>query len=426
MTGCGSLVLTNVTLPDGRIKDISLGDGTVSHIGAGLVHENVINCSGQLVLPGATDIHVHMRGGAQSAKEDWRSGSQSAIAGGVTLVVDQPNTVPPLTTTERFARRVQEARAHTACHFAINSAVTANTDLNAMWAAGAMNFGETFYGPSSYGETISTPALELALIRIRALGGLATIHAEKIAPVLAGDLAGHARTRPPQGEVEAIRAVLHRNNTGCRLHFCHLSTAAAVDVAGHSSVEVTPHHLFLSAESFRNPADTTGKVNPPLRTERDRKALWARWDRIDIIASDHAPHTGTEKRLPFEGAPAGIPGVETMMPLLVAEVIEKNISLPSLIRKTSERPASLLGIRKSGFDIGDRADFALYPKTPVRITSDSLHSKCGWTPYENFSAVFPRIVIINGSVSYQEGEFLKGSPQWFPGRGYKKTKPPTR
>jgi dihydroorotase len=420
MTGRVPLVLKNVTLPDGRVKDISIGDGIVSHFGAGLARENAIDCTGYLVLPGATDIHVHMRGGSQSVKEDWRSGSQSAIAGGVTLVVDQPNTVPPLTTPERFAGRVQEARAHSACHFAINSAVTADTDLKAMWAAGAMNFGETFFGSSSYGETLSEPALGLALSRIRTLGGLATIHAEKIAPLPENDLAGHARARTPQGEIKAIRAVLRRNDTGCRLHFCHLSTAAAVDAVAGLSVEVTPHHLFLSIESLSNPADAAGKVNPPLRTERERAELWGRWDRIDIIASDHAPHTVTEKQLPFERAPAGIPGVETMMPLLVAKVMEKKISVSSLIRKTSEKPALLLGIRKSGFDIGDRADFAIYPKIPVRITADALHSKCGWTPFENLNATFPVIVVMNGSIVFQDGEYIGGSPQWFPGHGYRK------
>lgn len=181
---------------------------------------------------------------------------------------------------------------------------------------------------------------------------------------------------------------------------------------------MTPHHLFLSLESFEQ-SDAFGKVNPPVRRERERKALWERWDRIDAIASDHAPHTREEKQMPFIDAPAGLPGVETMVPLLVAQVLEKRISMASVIRKTSVNPAALLGIQKAGFDIGDRADFAIYPPSPVQISADSLHSKCGWTPYEGYMAVFPTGVIMGGKPVYWDGEFLHGSPQWFPGRGYR-------
>jgi dihydroorotase len=200
------------------------------------------------------------------------------------------------------------------------------------------------------------------------------------------------------------------------MHFCHLSTGGALDSAS-GSAEVTPHHLFLSLESSRYD-NAFLKVNPPLRKENERRALWKRWDSIDVIASDHAPHTVLEKNAPFIDAPAGFPGIETMMPLLVAQVLKRKISIVSLIEKTMTKSASILGIPKAGFNIGERADFALYPKTPRRITADILHSKCGWTPYENFSAVFPSTVIMSGSVCYRDGEFFKGSPQWFPGRGY--------
>jgi dihydroorotase len=414
------LVLRNVTLPDGRIADISMGEGIVLHIGAALPCDRVIDCTGLLVLPGATDIHVHMRGGSQSEKEDWQTGSRSALAGGVTLVVDQPNTVPPLTTPEIFAARLRDAMLNSACHFAVNSALTNDTDIKRMWAAGAMAFGETFFGPSTYGEAIRTSALARSFTDISAIGGLVTVHAEKADEIAENSLMDHDRARPIAGEVEAIRTVQFFNRAVCRLHFCHVSSVAAVDVIGKASLEVTPHHLFLSRESFSNPADPDGKVNPPLRSEKERRKLWRYWDRIDIIASDHAPHTIREKRAPFSDAPAGIPGVETMMPLLVAKVLDKTITAESLIRKTSEGPAALLEIPKAGFATGDRADFALYGKNPARIQADALHSRCGWTPYEGMPAAFPEKVIMGGAVVYNEGEFFRGSPRWFAGKGYQK------
>jgi dihydroorotase len=410
------LLIRNVLLGGGRVADICVRDGTVTHAGAGCAADVVIDAAGSLVLPAAVDLHVHMRGGSQSAKEDWASGSRSALAGGVTVVVDQPNTIPPLTTPEAFAARVQDAQAHSLCSFAINSGVTPATPLAAMWRAGAAAFGETFFAPSSYGEAVDRATLTRALGEIRSLGALATIHAEEVLPGNDEDLGCHAALRPAAGEVRAVREVQACNTAGAALHFCHLSTRESV-LAAEGSVEVTPHHLFLSNEAF-GPGDARGKMNPPLRSERERRALWGAWDRIDAIASDHAPHTREEKGVPFPSAPSGVPGVETMLPLLMAKVLEKKIPVADVIAKTSENPARILGIPPAGFLPGNRADFALYPKKSGNVEGDNLHSRCGWTPYEGMRAVFPERVIMDGVVVFDRGEFIRGSPRWIPGRGY--------
>jgi len=414
-----SLVLKNAGLPDGRVADISLGEGKVIHAGAGGTADRVIDCTGLFVLPGAVDMHVHMRGGPQSAKEDWASGTKSALAGGVTVVVDQPNTVPPVTTPEILQARIQDAQEHAFCHFAINSGVTPSTPLSVMWSAGVMAFGETFFAPSSYGEAITLPELSAALERIHALGGLATIHAEEVLPDPDTSLESHAKVRSPAGELLAVRAVLQANAAGCRLHFCHMSTGpSAAEASKGGSTEATPHHLFLSRERFEQ-TSAFAKVNPPLRSERERKDLFSRWKRIAVVASDHAPHTRTEKQEPFPEAPSGVPGVETMVPLLLAAVLEKRISLPDVIAKTSSSPAAILGIPPAGFSPGSRADFALFPKTAVRIDAGTLHSRCGWTPFEGMQGVFPSHVIMDGQVVYENGEFFKKNPSWIPGSGYK-------
>jgi dihydroorotase len=418
MTGCASLVLKNVSLPTGRVADISVSGGNVTHLGSAKTSDTTIDCTGFLVLPGAIDMHVHMRGGNQSQKEDWQTGTRSALAGGVTVVVDQPNTIPPITTESVFHERLKDAQEHSLCHFAINSGTSANTPFESMWQIGAAAFGEIFFAPSSYGEAIGEATLGQLLERIGALGALATIHAERISPVPDRNLSSHDTSRSSAGEAEAVHAVNRCNQSLCKVHFCHLSTAASLDAAA-GSVEVAPHHLFLSRETFEND-NAFMKVNPPLRTERERRALWERWGRIDVIASDHAPHTVEEKNATFIDAPAGIPGVETMMPLLVTKVLEHTISVQSLIKKTTTNPAALLAIPEAGFNVGNRADFAVYPKTPIRITSDTLHSKCGWTPFENLNATFPVIVVMNGSIVFRDGEYMKGSPQWFPGHGYRK------
>jgi dihydroorotase len=411
-----SLVLGNVTLPSGRVGDVTLAGGRVAHVGARQAGAGCLDCSGLLVLPAAIDMHVHMRGGVQSAKEDWASGSRSALAGGVTVVVDQPNTVPPITTPSSLQDRVRDAQENSSCSFAVNSGVTPDTPLESMWEAGALAFGETFFASSSYGDAIGGEALSRALARIHSLGALATIHAETIGDGEDTSLGLHDRVRSPGGEREAVKAVGRLNKTGCRLHFCHLSTGRSIDAAS-GSVEVTPHHLFLSLEDF-DEQDPTGKVNPPLRTEKERKLLWGWWDRIDVIASDHAPHTREEKGQPFSTAPAGICGVETMVPLLMARVIDGKTSLRSVIEKTSYKPAEILGLPRAGFRVGDRADFALYGKIPAPVTSEMLHSRCGWTPFEGHLALFPSTVIRGGRVVYRDGEFFNEEPPlWFSGKG---------
>jgi dihydroorotase len=410
-----SFVLRNVTLPSGRVADITLADGRVNHVGAFQGTADSLDCTALLVLPAAIDMHVHMRGGDQSLKEDWKSGSMSALAGGVTVVVDQPNTVPPITTAQHLGDRVSDARAHAWCNFAINSSVTAQTHLEEMWRAGAMAFGETFFAPSSYGDAIGDAALSRAMEHIRAVDGLLTIHAEEVSDTPDTGMISHDHSRSPEGELQAVKAVRRLNKAGCRLHFCHLSTKRSIDAAS-GTVEVTPHHLFLSLEDFED-NDCFGKVNPPLRTEKERKQLWGRWDRIDIIASDHAPHTRAEKAQDFSCAPSGIPGVETLLPLLLARVIDGKIPLHSVIEKTSYKPAELLGIPRAGFSVGDRADFALFGRIPTPITTEMLHSKCGWTPFEGHFALFPTTVIMGGKVVYLDGEFFKADPHWFSGKG---------
>jgi dihydroorotase len=437
MASC-DLVLRDATLPDGRRADIGLKEGKVVHTGAVEKSGDVIDCHGKLLLPAATDMHVHMRGGNQAEKEDWRSGTMSAIAGGVTLVVDQPNTVPPLTTPSRFADRLEEALCGTCCGFAINAGVAPGTDLSSLWYAGAMAFGEIFAGPSSYGEALSPQDLGNALREIQQIGGLATIHAENVGTSTPGTLAAHQNNRNPEGEADAVNQVCQINTSGCRLHFCHLSSGKAIgavleqrrvsgrqaheiqpgDMPGMISFEVTPHHLLLSFEGFLQ-GNTCVKVNPPVRDNKIQAGLWEEWDRIDVIASDHAPHTATDKAVEFSRAPSGIPGVETMVPLLLAEVLRRKIPVTTLVEKVSRKPCEILGIPRAGFQPGERADFALYNTgNCTRVNSEDLHSRAGWSPFEGNLAIFPDLVIMGGRIVYQTGDFFDQDPVWYPGRGY--------
>jgi dihydroorotase len=420
MPASPDLILRNALIPGGRIVDIVIREGRVVHVGAGGTGaEETIDAHGNLTLPGAIDMHVHMRGGAhQSYKETWSTGTMSAVAGGVTMVVDQPNTIPPLTDGTTFRARVAEAREGSYCRFGINGAVTPEADLVGLWEEGALAFGETFAAASSYGEAIGEDDLKRCLAVLRRLDALITIHCEDVREGRDLNLALHSDLRSGAGEAEAVRKLCALLSGGQRAHFCHLSSEPSVRAAC-TSYEVMPHHLFLSQEMFVGD-DAHGKVNPPLRTEKERKALWNVWEEIPVIASDHAPHSDAEKSGPFETAPAGLPGVETMVPLLLSSVYEGKCTLASVLQKTVRRPSEILRIMPPGFTPGDPADFAIYPKDSVRISGEELHSRAGWTPYEGMHAVFPEVVTCNGMVVYDRSQFTFGAGEWVRGQGYKK------
>jgi len=419
MPSSADIIIQNALIPGGRVVDITLHKGRVVHIGAGGGDaERTIDAHGNLCLPGAIDMHVHMRGGArQSYKETWSTGTRSAVAGGVTTVVDQPNTIPALTDRETFRRRVAEAHEGSYCRFGINGAVTPDADLKGLWEEGALAFGETFAAASSYGEAIGEKELKECLEKIRELDALITIHCEDVRDGRDLNLALHSELRPGTGEAEAVRKLCALLPAGQRSHFCHLSSDASIRKAC-TSYEVMPHHLFLSQEMFASD-DAHGKVNPPLRTELERKALWNAWEQIPVIASDHAPHSDGEKSGPFETAPAGLPGVETMVPLLLSKVYDGRCSLDSVMQKMVVHPAKILGLATPGFFPGAPADFAIYPKESEKISAENLHSRAGWTPYEGMSGVFPRAVFCNGAVVYENGEFTLGAGEWVRGQGYK-------
>lgn len=411
------LVLRNVRLPDGHVVDLGAEEGQVVRA-VGPAAET-IDCAGLMVLPGAIDMHAHLRGGVQAYKEDWDSGTKSALAGGVTVVVDQPNTVPPLETVEVFEARVEEGQRRSRCGFGINGAVTPDAELEGLYAAGALAFGEIFAAPSSYGEAIGDAALTTALRRIRALDALATFHLEDPMPGIPKTLEEHDRLRPVAGEDRALKRVLSLAPPGLRFHCCHLTSPGAIRCArsAGATVEVTPHHLLLDWEAFAS-GDGRARVNPPLRNRECRDALRACIPEIDAVASDHAPHTAEEKARPFEEAPSGLPGIETLLPLLLARVLNGAFPLERLIALTSTGPARILGIRPAGFTPGDRADFSLFRPFVEPVRADRLHSRCGWTPYEGMPAVFPERVVVGGEVVYSDRRFAEVRGSWVSGNGY--------
>ena len=213
-----------------------------------------------------------------------------------------------------------------------------------------------------------------------------------------------------------------------RLHFCHLSALESLEVirkakASNNNItcEVTPHHLFLSTRDYRK-LGTLGKMNPPLRDFPSQQSLWEGLNdgTIDVVASDHAPHLESEKLTDIWTAPAGVPGVETLMPLMLMVVKRKLLPLKRLIEVSSQNPARIFSMKKGLIAPGYDADLIIVGDEK-EIRKEKLHSKAGWTPFNGMKGIFPRMTISRGEVVFEDGEIIgvRGCGRFNPGNGFK-------
>jgi dihydroorotase len=432
------LVVENARVPFGKdIVTCSIGidEGRIARIAKILKGEQAYDARNMLVLPGIIDSHVHFRDMGQEEKEDWLSGSRAAIYGGVTAAVDMPNTDPPTFDEESFKVKLTVAQNRSMIDFAINGGISDNTKaLPVLWRRGALAFGEIFMAKSTGGFSVDERALKAALLEIKRLGATASIHAEdealnaEKAKELASDHSAdvYSQMRPPESELNAVRAAVRlENETGAAIHITHISTAKAVEALRGEPVtcDVTPHHLLLNMRHWEK-LKSYGKMNPPLRPMRDVEALWkaVRDGSIDVLASDHAPHTREEKAADVKAAPSGVPGVETMAPLMLKEVADGRLSLSRLIDMTTANPARIFGINNKGLiEEGYDADLIFVDMGARRaIRPYELHSKAGWTPYEGMEAIFPHAVMQRGTLLLDGKEFLgrRGRGKFIKGRGY--------
>jgi dihydroorotase len=217
-------------------------------------------------------------------------------------------------------------------------------------------------------------------------------------------------SRQPLAEVKSVESALRSDLP--KLHICHISTSETLDVIrkfkinSNVTTEVTPHHLFLN---YKSGLENFGKVNPPLRTPDDNIALWNAFvsGEIDILASDHAPHTINEKKVDFQSAPAGMPGVETMVPLLLMKLRLNKITISRFTDAVCENPAELFALKKGKIEIGYDADIIVINMRNVKkIKYDMLHTKCCWTPFEGMDAIFPTMTMVRGNIVVEDYELV--------------------
>ncbi|MET1123902.1 MAG: dihydroorotase [Archaeoglobaceae archaeon] len=363
---------------------VAFEDGVISEIGKLVDGRRVRG----LILPAAVDVHVHFRDFGESHKETIETGSLAALHGGVCLVVDQPNTKPPVDNPETYERRMRKAEKRCYVDYSLNIALTKRnvSKINDYLE----RIRRKFFVPAVGEVFLQHPELQVDYEDLLGVKHSVTVHAEDPRYVCEGS--PNFLFRPEEAEIVAVEKCLRLRR---KFHFCHVSTrkAAATIAASSSSFEVTPHHMLLSVEDFGR-LGYLANVNPPLRSRRDALWLLRNLEKVDVIASDHAPHLLEEK---MEGAP-GFPGVETMYPTLVYMASRGLIDFATLAEKIAENPAKVFGFDRYGeIEVGKFANLAIFDLREVsEVRAENLHSLCGWTPFEGFKAIFPKEVYLRG------------------------------
>ncbi len=414
-----NVMKASIGISDGKI--VWLGENSVSPSA-----EQTIDAEGKHVIPGCIDVHVHFREPLRPDKEDWSTGSKSAICGGVTTVLDMPESVEP--TVEGLNKKLDSARSKSVVDFGLYGRPTTPESVEALSKAGVIAF-KILLG---YEQFIPDDGTFFHLLK--AIGETylpAAVHAEDINIVKSlqdrlpkegrRDIEAHELSRPTFVEEAAIsKSLILARAAECRLHIAHVSTVEGAELIGKaraSGQEVTsetcPHYLMLG-NSDLDRLGPYGKINPPVRgTWKDMEGLWTALSRgvIDCIATDHAPHLMAEKEVGweniFEAAP-GVIGVQTMLPLMLTSVNEGRLSLCKMVELTSMNPAKIFNLypRKGIIQLGSDADLVIVDMDRKgTIRAEDQHSKMPFTPYDGWEVQgVPEITILRGEVAVRDGE----------------------
>jgi dihydroorotase len=403
---------------------VGIEDGKIAAIKKVLKGDKVLDYGDKLILPAGIDIHVHFREPGMTHMEDFETGSLSAAFGGISCFIDMPNTQPPAIDEESFTDKRDLALKRSFIDFGLYAGITKRSNLSKMaeLATGfKLYLGETtgklvfndLENLRSKLESLPEGTNKVLAVHAEDSGVLET-SAKSLPDEKYKNLRAHMLRRPAAAEMAAIRDIIALKNSlenkkaMIRFHICHVSSAESLEIlktATDLSTEVTPHHLFLSVENSQN-LGTLAKVNPPIRSEKDRQALWNALNdgRVAIIGSDHAPHSYDEKEQPFAQAPSGLPGVETTIPLMLSAVKHGQIQLQRFVNVQSENPANLFNLNKGRLEIGKDADLIVVDmRSEATLKANMLHYKCEWTPYKNMPVIFPKLTLCNGRIIVKDG-----------------------
>lgn len=428
MTKKFNLLLQGGTLADGvreEQADIGLLNGKIAAKGnlSASDAERVMDVKGLHIIPGVIDSQVHFREPGDNGAEDLASGSKAALLGGVSAVFEMPNTTPSTTTQASLEDKLNRAGGRMFCDYAFYVGGVAENALAlpALQQQSGCCGVKVFMG-SSTGNLLAADDASLRKI-MKNLSRVAAFHSEDEARLIERQgeaLAGKVETHPVwRDEESALRATKRllkiAEEFDKQIHVLHVSTAEEIELlAKHkdrATVEVTPQHLTLAAPECYERLGTLAQMNPPLRAARHREALWQGITDgvVDIIGSDHAPHTLEAKAKPYPSSPSGMTGTQPLLPLMLNFVAQKKLTLARLIELVCLNPVRRFGINKrQGLEIGSEASLTIIDLYATKtIHNNWIASKCGWTPFDGMKVRgFPQGVVLGGRLAMWDAEIL--------------------
>ena len=417
----GKLVKTDLAILGNKIEKIG-------HIESD--NANIIDAKNKIVLPGIIDTQVHFREPGSTDAEDLESGSRAAVLGGVTSLFEMPNTNPPTSNLLEFEKKMQLAKNRMHSNYAFYFGATPeNTKQLSQLKNLKGCCGVKLFAGSSTGKLLVDKEADIEKV-ISNGDRVVAIHSEdeeilnlRKKFIKKGDVHSHPEWRNSECAISSTRKVVkiaERYNK--KIHVLHVSTKEEVDfLAMHKknvTFETTPQHLTLYAPDCYDKLGTYAQMNPPLRTKEHYDRLWSaiKNDIVDVLGSDHAPHLKENKNKEYPNSPSGMPGVQTIFPIMLDHVNNGKLSLEKLIKLMCESPCKIFGIKNKGYiKEGYDADFTIVDMNKEQIiTNEMIASKCGWTPFNNYKVKgFPTETVINGELVMSEGKIIskaKGLP----------------
>ena len=416
-----------VVSPGGMAQtDIGVKGERIAHIGdlTGVDAGEIYDATGLHILPGVIDSQVHFREPGLEHKADLETEARSAALGGVVAVFEMPNTNPSTITPDALTDKLARAKGRMDTDHAFYAGATHdNTDVLPEMEQMLGCCGVKVFMGASTGDLLIQDDKGVEAV-LRAIKRRAAFHSEdeyrleeRRSLAVQGDWQSHIVVRDVEAAVSSTRRLLRlARKTGKRIHVLHISTAEEMellrDAKDLASVEVLPNHLTLAAPDCYERLKGFAQQNPPVREQRHQDALWRALNAgiVDVLATDHAPHTREEKERPYPASPSGMPGVQTLVPVMLTHVNNGKLSLQRFVELTSAGPQRVFGLADKGrIAEGYHADFTVVDlKRKETITHDWTKSKCGWTPYDGFEATgWPVATIIRGGFVMRDGEIVK-------------------
>jgi len=436
--GMYDLIIKNGTVVIGNtLENLNIGikNNKISLLSTSNNYEsdNVIDAKNLTVLPGVIDSQVHFREPGAEHKENLNTGSMGAALGGVTSVFEMPNTYPPTSTVERLENKLKLAKDRMWVNYAFYAGATPDnfSSLSELEKVPGCVGIKIFMGSST--GNLLVPDDETLINVLKSRNFRVAVHAEDEPRLIErkklikdNGVHFHPIWRDELTALNATKRVIKGAKISKKpVHILHTTTEEEIEYMSRNkeyiSVEVTPQHLTLSAPECYDELGSFAQMNPPIREKRHLKGLWKgiKDGVVDIIGSDHAPHTIEEKNKPYPETPSGMPGVQTLLPIMLNHVNEGNLSLFKLCKLISTNPAKLFKvINKGEIKLNNDADLTIIDlNKEVKITNDMMANKSGWTPFNNKKVKgWPIMTIVNGNIVMRDGELIgkpKGKPLTF-------------